>query len=76
MSPRENRRQKAARLLTSGAVRVRCGDDGCLVAVVQGDSDTYIVHMNERGRTVCPCPSWSRDCSHAIALSLVAEATL
>jgi hypothetical protein len=70
---REPRQTKAERLLASGAVRVHCAD-GCLIAVVAGDHDSYLVFLDERGKPSCPCPAWRRDCSHAIALSLIAGA--
>jgi hypothetical protein len=63
---------KARRLLAEGRVRVACAD-GRLVAVVRGDTNTYVVQIDERGRPVCPCPSWLRSCSHVIAVGLVTE---
>jgi uncharacterized Zn finger protein len=51
-------------------VLVRC-ENGELVATVRGDHADYDVVLDERGRPVCPCPSWRRDCSHSIAVALI-----
>jgi hypothetical protein len=69
VSPREDREQKAARLLASTQVTIRCGEDG-IEAVVRGDHDSYRLHLGPSGWT-CPCPYPRADCSHVRAVEAV-----
>ncbi len=67
---RETVPAKAARLLSSGSVRVVEVDGsghGC--ARVAGDHDRYVVTIDEHGRR-CTCPAW-KPCSHSLAVELV-----
>lgn len=62
--------EKAARLLSSGAVRVvEVDGSGHGRARVAGDHNRYLVTIDEHGRR-CTCPAW-RPCSHSLAVELV-----
>jgi hypothetical protein len=62
-------REKADRLLTSGAVEVSCAENG-LTATVIGDHGRYLL-IREPDRWRCTCPARVR-CSHLEAVERVA----
>jgi hypothetical protein len=67
---RETIDQKAARLLTTGRVKVRWVTLGHALVVVEGDSGVWRV-IYRTGRWRCPCPAWVARCSHRVAAELV-----
>ncbi len=67
---RETVPEKAARLLSSGAVYVQRADGAKVAATVQGDHGRYVVVFDGE-RWACSCPAW-RSCAHATAVELVA----
>jgi hypothetical protein len=69
VSPREDRKEKAERLLVSTLVTIRCGEHD-LEAVVVGDHDRYRLQLGPGGWQ-CPCPARVADCSHQRAVSVV-----
>jgi hypothetical protein len=69
VSPREDRKEKAERLLVSTAVTITCGENG-IEALVVGDHDSYELHLGPGGWR-CPCPARVADCSHQRAVSAV-----
>jgi hypothetical protein len=69
VSPREDRKSKAERLLIATAVTIRCTEDG-IEALVVGDHDQYRLQLGPSG-WVCPCPARLRDCSHVRAVEAV-----
>ena len=66
---------KAIRLLASGRVTVLHADADHLAARVDGDHGTYDVRVGSRSSD-CSCPSWSRSCSHLLAVRLISGETL
>jgi|SRR5690242_11458320 len=60
---------KADRLLRTGAVCVRCEEDGIRATV--DDHDQYVLHRSRDGSWRCPCPARIRNCSHVAAVSAV-----
>ncbi len=66
---RESTDEKAARLLTSGNLRITRLDENHVHAEVRGDHETYDVLYFD-GRWRCSCPART-DCSHLRALWLV-----
>jgi uncharacterized Zn finger protein len=67
---RETIPEKAARLLSSGAVYVQRADGRRVAATVQGDHGRYIVACDGE-RWACSCAAW-KVCSHVAAVELVA----
>ena len=68
---RETVPEKAARLLSSGAVYVQRADGAKVAATVQGDHGRYVVVFDGE-RWACSCCARTRTCSHATAVELVA----
>ncbi len=66
---RESIPEKAARLLSSGAVYIRRADGTRVAATVKGDNGRYVVACDGT-RWACSCPAW-RDCAHVKAVELV-----
>ncbi len=66
---RESTDEKAARLLTSGKLKVVRMDENFVFAHCHGDSDTYVL-VYEGGHWRCSCKAHT-DCSHLRALWLV-----
>lgn len=68
---REDLETKAARLLTSGRVRIRAVSPWHVDAVVRGDHGTYRCGYS-RGRWQCECPCLT-GCSHVRALRMTCD---
>ena len=67
---RETVSEKAARLLSSGSVRVvEVDGSGHGRARVAGDHGRYLITIDEHGQR-CTCPAW-KPYSHALAVELV-----
>lgn len=62
--------EKARRLLGEGRVHI-WAESGGLRAQVEGDHGTYALGFSSRAGPSCPCESWRRRCSHALAVELV-----
>jgi uncharacterized Zn finger protein len=67
---RETVPEKAARLLSSGAVYVQRADGVKVAATVQGDHGRYVVVFDGE-RWACSSTAW-KACSHVAAVELVA----
>jgi uncharacterized Zn finger protein len=70
---RESVEEKAGRLLTEGRVHVRRRDEVRIAAVVEGDTNRWVVVCDAEGRWACSCPSF-RTCSHVEAVRRITEA--
>ena len=66
---RETIPEKAARLLTAGAVHIQRADGVKIAATVQGDHGRYVVVFDGE-RWACSCAAW-KSCSHVAAVELV-----
>jgi hypothetical protein len=66
---RETIPEKAARLLSSGAVHVQRADGAKVAATVERDHGRYVV-VCDGERWACSCAAW-KDCSYAAAVELV-----
>ena len=66
----ESVREKSDRLLTTGSVRITWTSPGLVMAIVNGDTDNYVVELHS-GRWTCTCPARTDHCSHLRAVWLV-----